>query len=172
MEDYIDQNFDFRFALGVLHNAPMIPVPSMASMPDSDRCKHVAIFGKTGSGKSTLLSTSSLKTSWRDENVVAISPEGDFFRKRVLTFIPNFLHVKCIYFAPADPNNTLTFNPLTLNEGDDPTRSADELFSILSRIFGKDDLGSRMKPILQNAITALVLREGSTLRDIKHFLVS
>jgi hypothetical protein len=75
-----------------------------------------------------------------------------------------------IYFAPGDPACPLTFNPLSVEEGDDSLRAAEDLFTIFKRALSGDELGPRMQPILQNAFAVLVGRPDATLWDVKRLL--
>lgn len=102
--------------------------------------------------------------------VGVISPEGEFFRERLLPMVPEGREEETIYFAPGDPRNPLTFNPLMLEPGEDPIRAAEDLFTILKRTFGDDELSSRMQPILHNALGLLVGQPGMTLWEVKRLL--
>ena len=98
-----------------------------------------------------------------------IGPEGELFT-RLLLLLPAFRQGDLIYFAPANPNCPHAFNPLEVEEDEEPSRAAEDLFSIFRRALADDELGPRMQPILQNAFAALVGRAGATLWDIKRLL--
>lgn len=140
-----------------------LPVPAL---PLENRRRHLVVFGKTGSGKSTFLEHLIEQNARQGHGVAVISPEGELFRDRVLNLIPEERHHDVIYCAPSNPQNAVTFNPLALEPGDDAIQAADDLFGILKRTLQEDSLGPQMKPLLQNALAALVGREGATLFDV------
>lgn len=141
-----------------------LPVPPLSP---AMRKRHLYIVGKTGSGKSTFLEHLIAEDMEEDRGVGVIGPEGEFFRDRLLPSVPAFRRDEVVYFAPGDSRNPITFNPLSLEPGDDPVRAAEDLFTIFRRLFEDDELGPRMQPMLQNAFSALVGRPGATLWDIK-----
>ena len=90
---------------------------------------------------------------------------------RILPMLPDEESLgRLVYFAPARPGNTIRFNPLQLEPGQDATRVAEDIFTSMKRALGDEDLGPRMKPILQNALAAVMAREGITFWDVKRFL--
>jgi len=148
-------------------NLAGMPVPML---PIEERKRHLYIVGKTGSGKSTFLEYLILQDMWQGHGVGIISPEGEFFKSRLLPMIPPNRESELIYFAPGHPSNTLCFNPLALEPGEDPVRAAEDLFTIFKRSLAETELGPRMQPILQNAFAILVGRPGATLWDVRRLL--
>ena len=144
-----------------------LPVPAL---PPKARRRHLYVMGKTGSGKSTFLEHLITDDLSRGRGVAVISPEGEFFRDRLLSFVPGERQSDVIYLAPAHEENRITFNPLAIEPGDDAIQAADDLFGILKSIFQDDSLGARMKPLLQNMLAALVGQRGVTLFDIKRLV--
>ncbi len=153
--------------VGYVRALNFLPAPAP---PLRERKRHMVVFGKTGSGKSTFLERLIYNDLYDGFGVAVISPEGELFRDRLLNLVPDERHGDLIYFAPAHPDNAITFNPLSLEPGDDPVQAADDLFTILARILEDAGLGPRMKPLLQNTLAALVGCEGATLLDIKRLL--
>ncbi len=144
-----------------------IPAPGPRA---AERRRHLYVVGKTGSGKSTFLEYLVARDLLDGHGVAVVSPESEFFRHRLLNFVPPGRHRDVIYFAPANPKNRITFNPLTLEPGDDAVQAADDLFSILKRTLREDSLGPRMKPLLQNALATLMGRKDVSLWDITRLL--
>jgi len=140
------------------------------ALPSEERRRHLYIVGKTGMGKSTFMEKLIQEDLENHRGVGVIAPEGEFFRDRLLPQVPREREEETIYFAPGDPRNPLTFNPLMLEPGEDPIRAADDLFTILKRSFGDEELSSRMQPILHNALGLLVGQPGMTLWEVKRLL--
>jgi hypothetical protein len=59
------------------------------------------------------------------------SQESGFFPQPLLSLVPEERAKDVVYFAPGDADNTLSFNPLSLQAGEDPILAAEDLFSIL-----------------------------------------
>ncbi len=144
-----------------------LPAPAL---PPQERRRHLYVVGKTGSGKTTFLEHLMLRDLEAGHGVGVMAPEGELFRGRLLPFMPASRRSDVIYFAPGDPACPLTFNPLSVEEGDDSLRAAEDLFTIFKRALSGDELGPRMQPILQNAFAVLVGRPGATLWDVKRLL--
>lgn len=145
----------------------VIPAPSL---PSAERRRHLYVVGKTGSGKSTFLEHLIREQLEDGSGVGVISPEGEFFRERLLPMIPESRIDDVIYYAPGHPKNPLTFNPLALEPGEDRVRAAEDLFTIFKRTLSEEELGARMQPIIQNAFAALVGQPGMTLWEVRVLL--
>ena len=143
--------------------AERLPIPAI---PQEERKRHLWVVGKSGTGKSTFLEHLIVEDAKKGLGLAVIGPEGEFFRDRLLNLIPRVRADNVVYFAPGNPRSTITLNPLSVEAGDDPIQSADELFSIFTSVLDKDVLGPRMRPLLQNALAALMGQEGATLTDI------
>lgn len=154
-------------SLGTFTHAKL-PAPAL---PTAERRRHLYVVGKTGSGKTTFLEHLIRQDLEAGHGVGVMAPEGELFRARLLPLVPDSRRPRdVIYFAPGDLKCPVTFNPLSLAEGDDALRAAEDLFTIFRRALGGDDLGPRMQPILQNAFALLVGRPGATLWDVKQLL--
>jgi hypothetical protein len=137
-------------------------------LPAEERRRHLYVSGKTGSGKSTFLEHLLLSDLRANRGVGLIGPEGELF-SRVLGLVPKKRIADLIYFAPGNPACPLSFNPLSVDEGEDQSKAAEDLFTTFKRVL-HDDLGPRMEPILQNAFAALVGRGHRTFWDVRRIL--
>lgn len=148
---------------------------NVPALPYKHRLRHMWIVGKTGSGKTTFLEHQIYSDLLSDAGVGVIAPEGELFTDRLLPLVAaveleDERKRDLVYFAPGDPANTLTLNPLSIDDGTDPIRAAEDMYTIFSRLFGEEGLGARMQPVLQNSFAALVGRPGATLIDVKRLL--
>lgn len=141
-----------------------------ALLPLEERRKHLYVVGKTGSGKTNLLLHLIREDLEQGRGVGVIAPETELFRDWLLPLVPEARAREVIYFAPGNPDCPLTFNPLSIEPGDDQARAAGELFAIFKRAIGDEGMGARMAPILGSAFAVLVGRPGATLWDVKRLL--
>lgn len=163
--DAISETLSSFPSVATLGETPLpVPLP-----PDAERRRHLFIVGKTGSGKSTFIEHLIAENLAAGRGVAVIGPEGQLFT-RLLALLPRERRDDLIYFAPAHPDCPLSFNPLHIEDDEEPARAAEDLFTIFQRALADDELGPRMQPILQNSFAALVARPGATLWDIKRLL--
>lgn len=141
-----------------------------ALLPLDERRKHLYVVGKTGSGKTSLLLNLIEDDLAEGRGVGVIAPEAELFRDWLLPMVPEERSRQVVYFAPGNPDNPVTFNPLAIEPGDDRSRAAGELFAIFKRAIGDEGLGARMGPILGNAFAILTGRLATTLWDLKRLL--
>ena len=156
------------------------PIPHVFDVPaafpagiehnNKERFRHTYVIGKTGSGKSIFLRNVILQDIKKGVGVVLLTHEKTMFRDYVLPYYPSERIDDLIYFNPSDTKGKIIgFNLFALNKGEDPIFKAGELWNVFERTL--DDLGASMKPILQNAITALVtLQSGKSLRDLEKLI--
>jgi len=142
-----------------------LPAPLL---PAEERRRHLYVVGKTGSGKTTFLEHLLLSDLTAGRGVGVVGPEGDLFL-RLLALLPKERVGDLVYFAPGNSASPLSFNPLLIEEGEDQSKAAEDLFTIFKRTLD-DNLGPRMEPILQNAFAALVGREPRTFWDVRRIL--
>lgn len=141
-----------------------------ARLPIAERRKHLYVVGKTGSGKTTLLLHLIKDDLENGRGICVIAPEAELFRDWLLPMVPEERAEEVVYFAPGNPKNPVTFNPLAVEDGDDKGRAAEDLFAIFKRAVGEEEFGARMSPILGNAFACLTGRPGATLWDVKRLL--
>jgi hypothetical protein len=141
-----------------------------AVRPRSAEAKGMCGIGKTGSGK-TVIANHLIRRPIRSRHAVAIvSSEAEHPRDHVLPMVPRERAADVLFFRPADPACTLTWNPLALEDGDDQAVAAGELFSIFKRAIGEVSIGARADTILSAAFGALVGRRGATLLSVIRLL--
>lgn len=161
--------------VGALEEIPAVRIGTTffnlpALLPLAERRKHLYVVGKTGSGKTSLLLNLIKEDLEQGRGVGVIAPEAELFRDWLLPLVPEERARHVVYFAPGNPDNPLTFNPLAIEPGDDRGRAGGELFAIFKRAIGDEGLGARMGPILGNAFAILTGRPGATLWDVKRLL--
>ena len=100
--------------------------------------------------------------------VGVIAPEAEMIHEELLPFIPDDRIKDVIYFNPNDEDAPVSFNPLHLDEGEDPDLKVDEIFTIFKRVVG--ETGPRMDEILRQTFSTLVRRPGSTFLDVERLL--
>ena len=142
-----------------------------ARLPLAERNKHLYVVGKTGSGKTSLLLHLIRDDLVAGRGLCVIAPETELFRDWLLPLVPEGRTDSVVYFAPGNPDNLVTFNPLALEPGDDRGRSSGELLAIFRSALGDAELGARMTPILGNIFSVLLNRPDSTLWDVPRLLV-
>lgn len=132
--------------------------------PD-ERFRHTYIIGKTGSGKSTLLRNLIAQDICYGNGVIVLSPVRKDFFPKLLSFIPEERMDDLIYFDPHDITPPIIgFNPFAAPTDKNITQAAGETITVLERAMG--ELGVSMKPMLRNAVYALLQRPQSTFTDL------
>jgi hypothetical protein len=141
-----------------------------AILPLAERRRHLMVLGKSGYGKTTLALRLLRDDLEAGRGVCVLGSEAELFRDWVLPLIPVTRASQTIYFRPADPRCTVTWNPLALEDGDDRALAAGELFSIFKRAVGEDSIGARADAILSSAFALLIGRPGATLWSVARLL--
>ncbi|MFH2069327.1 MAG: type IV secretion system DNA-binding domain-containing protein [Candidatus Omnitrophota bacterium] len=133
-----------------------------------DRRYHMYVVGKTGVGKSTLISNMVASDLKNNEGLALLDPHGDLIKK-VLQNLPKSRLKDLIYFNPMDSEETLTFNPLEVNNPYESHLVVSFLISAFKKIWN-DSWGPRMEYILRNALLTLVEFPNSTLLHLQRLL--
>jgi hypothetical protein len=141
-----------------------------ALLPDTVRQKHFLALGKSGYGKTTLALHLIQDDLRRGRGVCILGSEAELFRDWLLPMVPGGRAKDVVYFKPADPSCTLTWNPLALEEGEDQALAAGEMFAIFKRAVGETSIGARADAILSSAFGILVGRGGATLWSVVRLL--
>ncbi len=155
---------------GVVLGSADIGYPAV--LVDSARRLHLICLSKSGYGKTSL----ALRLIFRDLRQIPrlalciLGFEAELFRDWALPFVPADRAADVIYAKFSDSACTLTFNPLAIEEGEDPAIAAGTLFTTLMRAIGETSVGSRADVILNSALAIMVGRPGATLLSLVRLL--
>lgn len=153
---------------GVVLGESSIGFPAV--LPLAERRKHLLTLGKSGFGKTTI-GLGLIQTDLDEGRGLCVAgTETELFRDHLLPRVPPARASEVIYFKPADPRCTLTWNPLVLEDGDNRALAAGELFSIFKRAIGEDSIGARADAILSSGFAVLVGGAGATLWSVARLL--
>jgi len=150
---------------------------SRAYLPDSKRCEHVAILGKTGQGKSFFLRHLASQDVRDRRGFVFFDLHGDTMpfllglvaaeeRRRGID-----LSEQLIVIEPADPGFSVGLNVLEAQEGQQGYVQLAEFAQILKARWHLDSLGARTEELLRNALHVLA-DNGLTLLELAPLLTS
>ena len=150
---------------------------SRAYLPDSKRCEHVAILGKTGQGKSFFLRHLASQDVRDRRGFVFFDLHGDTMpfllglvaaeeRRRRID-----LSEQLIVIEPADPEFSVGLNVLEAQEGQQGYVQLAEFAQILKARWHLDSLGARTEELLRNALHVLA-DNGLTLLELAPLLTS
>jgi len=173
---HLESGKDAREALGAaLAETPGVQIGrtrfgTSALLPGADRRKGLLILGKSGFGKTTIGLRLIRDDLTHGRGVCVLGSEAELFRDWLLPLVPPGRATQVINFQPADPMCPLTWNPLSLEEGDDQALAAGELFAIFKRAVGETSIGARADAILSSAFGILVGRPGATLWSVGRLL--
>jgi hypothetical protein len=137
-------------------------------LPYSLRDRHVYMIGRSGSGKTNLIRTMVQQDIFFGCGVGVLAPEAELLTDELLPYMPENRIDDVVYVNPADSAHPISFNPLTLGEGESIDEKVDDFVTIFKRAVG--DTGFRMDQILSETLYALIRRPGATLDDVEKFL--
>lgn len=150
---------------------------SRAYLPDSKRCEHAAILGKTGQGKSFFLRHLSAQDVRNRRGFVFFDLHGDTmpFLLRLVAAeelrTGTDLSDRLIVIEPADPECSIGLNVLEAQEGQQNYVQLAEFAQILKARWHLDSLGARTEELLRNALHVLA-DNGLTLLELSPLLTS
>jgi hypothetical protein len=148
----------------------------LAKIADSDRLNHFYVIGATGTGKTKFLEYLIRQDIEKGNGFGVIDPHGDLIEDikgfLVLRYEPDdeIISNRVILIDPADPDFTVTFNPLEKVSGVPIAEQANELISAFRKIWS-DSWGVRMEDLMRNSLIALAEAE-LTLTEIPQFLTN
>lgn len=152
---------------GVILGTTQHGLPAM--LPHTERVKHVWLVARSGFGKTSVMTHIVAKDLAEGRGLCAVCCETEWFRDHLLGLVPASRAKEVIYLAPGQDDCPLTFNPLRVEDGDDPARVAAELALVLRRAVGEEQSGVRTGPIITNVLMALTGRREVTLWSILRF---
>jgi Type IV secretion-system coupling protein DNA-binding domain len=137
-------------------------------LPPELRLRHLHVIGASGSGKSTLLIDLIMQDIEEGRGVGVLDPQGDLVDE-IAGRIPEERLADAILFDPADAAYPLAWNILEAHSELERTLLASDLVGIFRRF--STSWGDQMTSVLGNAVLVLLENPGSTLLDLREFLV-
>jgi hypothetical protein len=147
-----------------VHHGKVVPV----RLPPELRLRHLHVIGASGSGKSTLLIDLIMQDIEEGRGVGVLDPQGDLVDELVGR-IPQERLAEAILFDPADAGFPVAWNILEAHSELERTLLASDLVGIFRRF--STSWGDQMTSVLGNAVLVLLENPGSTLLDLREFLV-
>ncbi|HSN88427.1 MAG TPA: type IV secretion system DNA-binding domain-containing protein, partial [Thermoanaerobaculia bacterium] len=147
-----------------LHHGRALPV----RLPKDLRLRHLHVIGASGSGKSTLLMDLIAQDIEAGLGVGVLDPHGDLVDE-IVGRIPEERQGDAILFDPADAAYPVAWNILEAHSELERTLLASDLVGIFRRF--STSWGDQMTSVLGNAVLVLLESPGSTLLDLREFLV-
>ncbi len=147
-----------------VHHGKTVPV----RLPNDLRLRHLHVIGASGSGKSTLLIDLIMQDIEEGLGVGVLDPHGDLIDE-IAGRIPEGRLSDAILFDPADTAYPVAWNILEAHSELERTLLASDLVGIFRRF--STSWGDQMTSVLGNAVLVLLENPGSTLLDLREFLV-
>jgi hypothetical protein len=148
-----------------------------AFLPDSKRCEHLAILGKTGQGKSYFLRHLSAQDIRSRRGFVFFDLHGDtmpFLLGQIAAEEQRSgadLSERLIVIEPGDPECSIGLNVLEAQGGQQNYVQLAEFAQILKARWNLDSLGARTEELLRNSLHVLA-DNGLTLLELAPLLTS
>src|SRR5579863_29282 len=137
-------------------------------LPAELRLRHLHVIGASGSGKSTLLIDLIMQDIEEGRGVGVLDRQGDLVDE-LLGRIPAGRLQDAILLDPADAAYPVAWNILEAHSELERTLLASDLVGIFRRF--STSWGDQMTSVLGNAVLVLLENPGSTLLDLREFLV-
>ncbi len=137
-------------------------------LPNDLRLRHLHVIGASGSGKSTLLIDLIMQDIEEGRGVGVLDPHGDLVDE-IAGRIQKARLQDAILFDPADTAYPVAWNILEAHSELERTLLASDLVGIFRRF--STSWGDQMTSVLGNAVLVLLENPGSTLLDLREFLV-
>jgi Type IV secretion-system coupling protein DNA-binding domain len=147
-----------------VHHGKTVPV----RMPNDLRLRHLHVVGASGSGKSTLLIDLIVQDIEEGRGVGVLDPHGDLVDE-IAGRVPEERLQDAILFDPSDTTYPVAWNILEAHSELERTLLSSDLVGIFRRF--STSWGDQMTSVLGNAVLVLLENPGSTLLDLREFLV-
>lgn len=132
--------------------------------------QHLHLLGATGSGKSTLLLNLAAQDIVSGRGCAVLDPKGDLVRD-LLERVPEDRMNDVVYLGPDEGARAVGINPLALEVDEDPNLAAENVLSIIKRIY-EENWGPRTDDVLKSCLLTLVVEPGSTLAHVPALLTN
>jgi len=132
------------------------------SVEDSRR--HLHVLGPTGTGKTTLLANLALQDITTGRGVAVIDPKGDLVTA-ILDRFPRERAKDLVLISPEDLESSIGINPLEYSEEWERDLVADNIFSIVKRLYASS-WGPRTADVFLSSLTTILRTPTPTLADI------
>ena len=150
--------------LGTLSTGESVP------LLQSDRRRHVALFGQTGTGKTGLLLNLMQADLLGGGGFCFLDPHGDAAQD-IAALTPNERSNDVLYFDPSDPNYSFAFNPLSGVPLEGRATAAANIVSAFKNIWA-ESWGPRLEFILSNGLRLLLDTKDQTLLGLPLLLTN
>ena len=137
-------------------------------LPNDLRLRHLHVIGASGSGTSTLLIDLIVQDIEEGRGVGVLDPHGDLVDE-IAGRIPVERLADAILFDSADTSYPVAWNILEAHSELERTLLSSDLVGIFRRF--STSWGDQMTSVLGNAVLVLLENPGSTLLDLREFLV-
>jgi hypothetical protein len=156
---------------GLVMGSAVEPPHARSIWPDSQRCEHAVILGKTGTGKTYLLEYLAWQLATRGEGFSFFDFHGDASLSLIgrLSGLPTSAE-RLVILDPSHPTRSPGINVLEPGGGEAAHfRKVSELSSILRQRWGVDSFGARTEELLRNSLYTLA-DANDTLADLPRLL--
>src|SRR5665213_832688 len=150
--------------LGTLSTGESVP------LLQTDRRRHVALFGQTGTGKTGLLLNLMHADLVGGGGFCFLDPHGDAAQD-IAALTPESRSNDVMYFDPSDPGYSFAFNPLSDVPPEARATAAANIVSAFKNIWA-DSWGPRLEFILSNSLRLLLDTKDQTLLGLPLLLTN
>lgn len=150
--------------LGTLSTGESVP------LLQTDRRRHVALFGQTGTGKTGLLLNLMKADLLGGGGFCFLDPHGDAAQD-IAALTPETRSNDVLYFDPSDPDYSFAYNPLSGVPLEARATAAANIVSAFKNIWA-DSWGPRLEFILSNGLRLLLDTKDQTLLGLPLLLTN